>query len=140
MQDYFTIHLEPDEIRNISSLGLAHIGDGVYELLVRSWICVQGRATAKDLHRETVSYVCAPAQAKAAEKIAPLLDEEEEGVFRRGRNAHVSMIPKKATRSEYLHATALEALFGYLWLNGRKERINELFAVIMAEEEKTDAL
>lgn len=140
MRDYFSIHMAPDDIRAISSLGLAHIGDAVYEVMVRGWMCVQGKATAGNLHRETVSYVCAPAQAKAAEKILPLLSEEEAGVFRRGRNAHVGMVPKHATRGEYMQATALEALFGYLYLNGRKDRLNQLFAVIMDEEGTGDAL
>ena len=138
MRDYFSIHMAPDDIRTISSLGLAHIGDAVYEVMVRGWMCVHGKATAGNLHRETVSYVCAPAQARAAEKILPLLSEEEAGVFRRGRNAHVGMVPKHATRGEYMQATALEALFGYLYLNGRKDRLNQLFAVIMDEEEGTE--
>ncbi len=141
MQDYFTIQMPPDEIRAISSLGLAHLGDSVYEVMVRGWLCVRGKATAGNLHRETVSYVCAPAQARAAGKILPLLSEEEAGVFHRGRNAHPGMIPKHATRGEYAQATALEALFGYLYLNGRKERLNQLFSVIVDEEEgRTDAL
>ena len=135
MQDYFSLSLHPDEIRAISSLGLAHLGDSVYEVLVRGWMCVRGKATGKNLHRATVAYVCAPAQAKAMAKILPLLTEEEEGVYRRGRNAHVNAIPKNATRSEYLQATALEALFGYLYLNGRKERLNELFNIIMEEHD-----
>ncbi len=136
MHDYFSIRMAPDEIRAISSLGLAHLGDAVYEVMVRGWMCAHGKATAKNLHRETVSYVCAPAQARAAEKLLPLLSEEEEGVFRRGRNAHVGMIPKHATRGEYMQATALETLFGYLYLNDRKERLNQLFAVIMDEEKE----
>jgi ribonuclease-3 family protein len=137
MHDYFSIQMPADEIRAISSLGLAHLGDAVYEVMVRSWMCVHGKATAKNLHRETVSYVRAPAQAKAAEKILPLLDEEETGVYKRGRNAHVGMVPKNATRGEYMQATGLEALFGYLYLNNRKERLNQLFSVIMNDGEET---
>ncbi len=139
MQDYFSIHLTPDELRAISSLGLAHIGDAVYEVLVRGWMCVHGKATAKNLHRETVAYVCAPAQAKALERILPLLDEEEEAVYRRGRNAHVNLVPQHATRGEYMKATGLEALFGYLYLSDRKERINQLFTFIMEGAEQEDA-
>ena len=139
MQDYFSIHLAPDELRNLSSLALAHMGDAVYEVMVRSWMCVHGRATAKNLHRETVARVCAPAQARAMERILPLLDEEEAGVWRRGRNAHVSQIPHNATRGEYMQATGLEALFGYLYLSGRRDRLNELFAVIMEGEVDPDA-
>ena len=134
MQDYFSLSLAPDEIRAISSLGLAHMGDAVYEVMVRAWLCLHGKATGKGLHRATVSYVKAPAQALAAQKILPLLTEEEHSVFQRGRNAKVNSIPQNASRSDYMHATALEALFGYLYLNGRKDRLNELFAVIMDGE------
>ena len=134
MQDYFSLSLAPDEIRAISSLGLAHMGDAVYEVMVRAWLCLHGKATGKGLHRATVSYVKAPAQALASQKILPLLTEEEHNVFQRGRNAKVNSIPQNASRSDYMHATALEALFGYLYLNGRKDRLNELFAVIMDGE------
>ena len=134
MQDYFSLSLAPDEIRAISSLGLAHMGDAVYEVMVRAWLCLHGKATGKGLHRATVSYVKAPAQALASQKILPLVTEEEHSVFQRGRNAKVNSIPQNASRSDYMHATALEALFGYLYLNGRKDRLNELFAVIMDGE------
>ena len=77
MNDYFTIHLEDDQIRAISSIGLAHLGDAVYELLVRAWLCAHGRATGKGLHRAAVELVRASAQAERAEKILPLLSEEE---------------------------------------------------------------
>ena len=88
MTDYFTIQLPADEIRGISSIGLAHLGDGVYELLVRTWLCAHGKATGKGLHRATIELVCAPKQAELSEKILPLLTEEEHAVFKRGRNAN----------------------------------------------------
>ncbi|MBD5153913.1 MAG: ribonuclease III [Oscillibacter sp.] len=135
MNDYFTIHLEDDQIRAISSIGLAHLGDAVYELLVRSWLCAHGRATGKGLHRAAVELVRASAQAARAEKILPLLSEEELAVYKRGRNAHVHTIPHNASRSDYLKATALESLLGWLYLRGEKGRINELFAVMMEEEQ-----
>lgn len=134
MQDYFSLSMAPDEIRAISSLGLAHLGDAVYEVMVRSWLCLHGKATGKGLHRATVSYVKAPAQARASERLLPLLTEEEKTVFQRGRNAKVNSIPQNASRSDYMRATALEALFGYLYLNGRRDRLNELFALIMEGE------
>ena len=127
MEDYFHIQLTADEIRNISSIGLAHLGDAVYELLVRSWLCAHGKATGKQLHRATIQQVCAPAQARRAEKILPELTPEELAVFKRGRNANVHSIPAHASREEYQKATALETLLGYLYLSGRQERINELF-------------
>lgn len=133
MTDYFAVRLPEDDIRAISSIGLAHIGDGVYELLVRTYLCAHGKATGKGLHRATVQLVCAPEQARRAQRILPLLTEEEQEVYRRGRNAHVHSIPQHASRTEYQQATALEALLGWLWLKGRKARINELFCTMMEE-------
>lgn len=134
MTDYFTIQLPADEIRAISSIGLAHLGDGVYELLVRTWLCAHGKATGKGLHRATVALVCAPKQAELAQRILPLLTEEEQAVFRRGRNANVHSIPAHASRAQYQQATALEALLGWLHLSGRHDRVEQLFAVMMEEE------
>lgn len=133
MTDYFTIQLPADEIRGISSIGLAHLGDGVYELLVRTWLCAHGKATGKGLHRATIELVCAPKQAELSEKILPLLTEEEHTVFKRGRNANVHSIPHHASRAQYQQATALEALLGWLYLNGQRQRINELFNIMMEE-------
>lgn len=134
MNDYFDMHLPEDQIRAISSIGLAHLGDGVYELLVRTWLCAQGKATGRGLHRAAVALVRAPAQAERAERSLPLLTEEELAVFKRGRNAHVHTVPRSASRADYLRATALECLLGYLYLQGRRERINQLFAAMMEEE------
>ena len=133
MTDYFAVRLPEDDIRAISSIGLAHIGDGVYELLVRTYLCAHGKATGKGLHRATVQLVCAPEQARRAQRILPLLTEEEQEVYRRGRNAHVHSIPQHTSRTEYQQATALEALLGWLYLSGRRERINELFETMMEE-------
>ena len=133
MTDYFAIRLPEDDIRAISSIGLAHIGDGVYELLVRTYLCAHGKATGKGLHRATVQLVCAPEQARRAQRILPLLTEEEQEVYRRGRNAHVHSIPQHASRTEYQQATALEALLGCLYLRGHRERINELLETMMQE-------
>ena len=133
MTDYFKYSLEQSTIRNISNLGLAHMGDAVYELMVRAWACASGAERVQDLHHLVVSKVAAPAQAKAAQKILPLLTQEEAAVFRRGRNANPHTIPKAASREEYQTATAVEALFGYLWLKGETERLNELFQQMMEE-------
>ena len=134
MTDYLHIQLPPDQIRGISSIGLAHMGDAVYELLVRTWLCAHGKATGKGLHRATVALVCAPKQAELAQRILPLLTEEEQAVFRRGRNANVHSIPAHASRAQYQQATALEALLGWLHLSGRLDRVEQLFAVMMEEE------
>lgn len=134
MTDYFDIHLGREEQLSLSALGLAHLGDGVYELMVRSWLILHGFGKKGNLHRETVARVRAGYQARALHLIEPLLSDEENAVAHRGRNAHVGNIPKNASRSEYSHATALEALFGFLYLNGRRDRLNELFEAIMREE------
>ena len=134
MTDHFHLHVSPDDIRAISSLGLAHLGDGVYELMVRAWLCLHGKATPRGLHKATVHFVAAPAQAAMSRKILPMLTEEEADVFHRGRNASPHSIPKAASREEYQTATALEALFGYLYLQGKTDRLNELFEAMMDGE------
>ena len=131
MYDYFSAKLNEGEIRAISSIGLAHLGDAVYELLVRTYLCVHGKATGKGLHRATIALVCAQSQSRFADLLLPSLTEEETAVFKRGRNANVHTIPHSADRAEYQKATGLEALFGYLYLQNRHERINELFDLMM---------
>ena len=134
MTDYFHLNLERDQLLSLSTLGLAHLGDGVFEVMVRSWLILHGRAKVKELHRATVQYVSAPAQARRLEKILPLLSEEEHDVFRRGRNTAPHSVPKAASRGEYQAATGLEALFGWLYLQGRTDRLNELFEIMMEGE------
>ncbi len=136
MKDYFDIQLNPTQLRSMSSLALAHMGDCVYEILVRGWLCSGGLEVNGNLHRETVALVRASAQADALDRITPLLTEEEVGVVHRGRNANIHMIPKGASRGEYRKATALEALFGWLYLQHRTDRINELFDTIMSTREE----
>lgn len=122
------------EVNAVSALGLAHIGDAVFELLVRTELCTGGLSKNGNLHRETVARVCAPAQAAFVDRLLPMLTEEEHAVYRRGRNAHVHAIPKNASASEYSKATGLEALFGALYLLGRQERIEALYAAVREEE------
>ena len=133
MENYFDITMTDDQLRAISSIGLAHMGDAVFEILVRTWLCAHGKATGKGLHQATIALVRAESQAEKAERILPLLTEEEAAVFRRGRNAQVHSVPPRASRAQYGEATALEALLGWLWLKGRKARINELFCTMMEE-------
>ena len=128
MTDYLNMQMTPQEIGAVSNLGLAHIGDCVYELLVRSYIVTHGGVTNQRMHQITVDMVRAPAQAKAMEKLLPLLTEEERSVYLRGRNSHVHSVPKNAEIGEYHAATGLECLFGWLYLRGEHQRINELFA------------
>ena len=134
MENYFTPVMDRKEINQISALGLAHCGDAVFELLVRTWLCANGGVKVKSLHRETVKYVSAPAQAARMDRMLPLLTEEENDFYRRGGNAQVHGIPKNATREQYSKATGLECLFGSLYLLGRRERINELFLLTMEED------
>ena len=133
MENYFAPALTPDQLRAISSIGLAHMGDAVFEILVRTWLCEHGKATGKGLHQATIKLVCAESQAQKAQRIMPLLSEEELAVFKRGRNAQVKTVPNHASRAQYGEATALEALLGWLYLGGRKERVNELFLIMMEE-------
>lgn len=134
MENYFEPCLAPDQLRSISSIGLAHVGDAVFEILVRTWLCAHGRATGRGMHRSAVQLVCAESQARRAERILPLLTQEESAVFRRGRNAHVRTVPGHASRAQYGEATALEALLGWLYLSGQRQRINQLFCAMMEED------
>lgn len=123
--------MDVKDVNKISILGLAHVGDGVYELLVRSKLCQSGHTALLDLHKSTVKMVKASAQAAAAEKLLDILDGDELAIYKRGRNAHVHTVPKNADIGQYHAATGLEALFGWLYLQGKLERINRLFDVIM---------
>ena len=133
MENYFQPHLTPDRLHAVSAIGLAHMGDAVFEILVRTWLCAHGKATGRGLHQATVQLVCAESQAEKARRILPLLTQEELAVFKRGRNAQVHTVPGHASRAQYGEATALEALLGWLWLKGRGERVNQLFCAMMEE-------
>ena len=134
--DYFKPKMSAAGINRISMLGLAHIGDAVYELMTRASLCEAGHTAAAELHKRTTARVNAPAQARAAERILPLLDEEESAIYRRGRNTHVNSVPHAANVGEYHAATGLEAVFGWLYLQGKTERLNELFARACAASDK----
>ena len=118
----------------LSALDLAFVGDGVYGLLVREMLARDGSRPVGELHRMAVAYVNATAQAAAYDRIAPLLTEQEQAVYRRGRNGGAHP-PKNADPGHYTKATGLEALFGYLYLNGEQERARELFEAITANKE-----
>ena len=133
MKNYFSLSMQPREINQISALGLAHCGDAVFELLVRSYLCAAGKAANGNLHRATVDLVCAPAQAARVDRMLPLLTEEELAVYKRGRNAHVHQVPKNATYAQYAKATGLECLFGALYLSGQLDRLNALFILSMED-------
>ena len=125
--------LSEREVNQLNMLALAHVGDAVYELLVRSMLCREKNAAVVKLHRLTVEKVRAEAQAEAVKKILPLLSEDELAVYKRGRNTKVNSAPHHAEISQYHAATGLEALFGWLYLQGRTERVEALFNAIMEE-------
>ena len=116
--------------KQLSPLNLAFIGDCIYEILVRENLVKNANRPVNDLHHESVKFVSAKAQTKAFEKIEDILTEDEVSIFKRGINAKVGHNPKSASTGEYHTATGVEALFGYLYLSGKEERIKELFSVI----------
>ena len=134
MENLFQMNFTLQQVNAISNTGLALVGDGVYELLVRTYLCTKGDQTLLKLHNDTIRLVNAAAQAKFADKLKPHLTEDEQAYYRRGKNAHTHAAPKSATRAEYAKATGLEALFGALYLLGQTQRLNQLFGILMEDE------
>lgn len=132
--DYFHLSAPKQDLLNMSSLGIAYLGDAVYEVMVRAWLCLHGKLTPGRQHKAALAYVAAPRQAALLERILPLLTQEEAQVLKRGRNASPHSYPKGATRQEYLAATGLETLFGWLYLRGETDRLNTLFETMMEGE------
>lgn len=114
------------EVRELSPLALAYIGDACFEILVRSEI-LDVRKNPNKLHRESIRFVRAKSQRELIEKVEDKLTEEEMKIFKRGRNAKSHTVPKNADPIDYRMATGLEALFGYLYLLKRYNRIREIF-------------
>ena len=133
MENYFKMNLTDQEIKSISNLGLAHMGDCVFEILCRGYLCAKGGKNVGNLHKDTIQMVKATSQASFMDKLLPLLTEEELAYYRRGKNSHVHAVPKSCTSAEYAKATGLEALFGALYLSGQTDRINELFKTVMED-------
>lgn len=122
------------DVRGLSPLTLAYIGDAVYELIIRTSLVLTEERTVDKFHRKCSQIVNASAQKDLIMKLLPELTEEEQGVFKRGRNAKSYSIPKNANPTDYRNATGFEALCGYLYLTDRMERL--LWLVSHAEEEK----
>lgn len=120
--------------RTASSAALAYLGDAVLELYVRERLLELGYTSSKRLNEHALEYVRAGAQARAMERILPVLSEEENAVFHRGRNAGHGQHPKGATVGEYRNATGMEALFGYLYMMKNEPRIAELFEIAYPKE------
>ena len=131
MENYFKMNLSRQEITAISNLGLAHMGDCVFEILCRGYLCAKGGKNVGNLHRDTINMVKATSQAAFMDKLLPHLMEEELAFYRRGKNAHVHAVPKSCTPAEYAKATGLETPFGALYLAGNTERLNELFHILI---------
>ncbi len=125
-------------IEEISTAALAYLGDSIIELCVRETLVQRGVSSAKNLNATALLFVKAEAQADAMKVILPHLSEEENAAYRRGRNIGHTNTPKSATVGQYRMATGMEALFGYLYLKGQKNRINELFS--LAYKEKINAI
>lgn len=121
--------IEQQDIRTYSPLTLAYIGDGVYDLVIRSMVVGKGNTRANLLHKKTSSLVKAKAQSDMIEAIQEELTEEEEAVYKRGRNAHSATMAKNATMGDYRRATGFEALVGYLYLKNDFDRLLELVEV-----------
>lgn len=124
------------EPRLMSPLVLAYIGDTVYDLYVRTELLLTCDATAHGLHVMATKRVCAKAQAEAIQRILPTLTEDEQYIFRRGRNSHMGTVPKHAQMSDYRAATGLEALLGYLYLKGEDDRLNEIMGQMFAHSDQ----
>lgn len=115
-----------------SPLTLAYMGDCVYELYVRAYLLAGGNLSSNKLHRKAKGYVSASAQSRFMERLEPLLSEEEEGIYKRGRNAKSATVPKNADVIEYKRASGLEALIGYLYLEGRRDRLDEIMRLLFS--------
>ncbi|MFA7636748.1 MAG: ribonuclease III domain-containing protein [Monoglobales bacterium] len=118
------------------ALALAYMGDCVYEIKIREHLMKQANMPVNMLHRKAKGYVSAAAQSAFMDKLLPLLTEEEESVFHRGRNAKPHTTPKNMTLTDYKKATGLESLMGFLYLSGKHDRINELMEIILEEDVK----
>lgn len=117
------------DVHTLSPLALAFVGDGVYSLLVRERLLSQANRPVGDLHRLAVQHVRAEAQSAALGRLLPVLTPEEEAVYKRGRNAHTAR-----SGADYHRATGVEALFGYLYLSGQIDRVQELFSLCVEEQ------
>ena len=125
------LYPEQVDVRTLSPLTLSFVGDGVYSLLVRGWLVSAANRPNGALHNMAVHRVRAEAQAAAMQRLLPILTEEEEAVYKRGRNAHTAR-----SGNDYHKATGLEALFGYVYLTGRIDRLRELFALAMETDKE----
>lgn len=131
-------YLTDREANAYSPLSLAFLGDSVYDTLVREHLLMKANMPVSKLHSAKIKLVCAEFQSDAYEKVAEQLSERELAVLKRGRNATGNTVPKHADALQYRRATAIESLFGFLYITGRTERVRELFALIISDEEEAE--
>jgi len=127
--------MRPEEY---SPLNLAYLGDAVFELMVRETLVTDNLESVRSLFRKSKSYVRASAQSQSYFRVFDRLSQEEQRIARRGRNCKPGSRAKNASMAEYQHATGLEALFGYLYLSGKTERLQEIFALCVPDEENSN--
>ena len=130
MDEWIKILKDEEEINLLSPLTWAYVGDSVYELYIRTKLVNKTKLKPHNLHIESIKYVKAGAQAKILEQIQDKLTDEEKNIVRRGRNAENHHLPKHANVHEYMHATAFEALIGYLYLTKQYKRLGEILSNI----------
>ncbi len=131
-------YLTDREANAYSPLSLAFLGDSVYDTLVREHLLMKANVPVSKLHSAKIKLVCAEFQSDAYEKVAEQLSERELAVLKRGRNATGNTVPKHADALQYRRATAIESLFGFLYITGKTERVRELFALIISDEEEAE--
>lgn len=119
------------DIRQYSPLALAYMGDCIFDLCVREYLLKQANMPANKLHQKSKALVNATSQSKMYKSLIDMVSEEEKAILKRGRNANSNTKAKNATMIDYKNATGLEALFGYLYLKGEQQRINELFKICL---------
>ena len=122
-----------EQYKEMNGIALAYLGDSVLELEVRRLLLSLGMYDSASLNRNALSFVSAAKQSKAFDNIESQLSEEELAYYKRGRNTHTAKTPKSASPLEYRRATGFESLFGYLYLSGKQNRIEELFAAAYAD-------
>lgn len=127
--------IDDKALNSVPTLNLAFIGDGVYDLLVREYLVTHSSQHVGELNKMKVDLVNCKSQAAFMKRIMDQLTEEEIVVYKRGRNTKVNSASKHSTLSDYHAATGMEALFGWLYLKGRQERINELFTLIIKDSD-----
>lgn len=124
--DIFERNKDILDVKMLSPLVWAYVGDSVYELFIRTYLVNNSNSKPHKLHLETIKFVKAEAQAKILEKIWDNLTEEEKEIFKRGRNTENHHLPKNGNVADYSHATGFEALIGYLYLSKQDERLEEI--------------